>query len=133
MFAAPRSSAQRTHTILEALATRHGGVAYWIAVERDRVFCFDRVGQDAGADPGFAGGGFPLIAETAIPAALSAGDRAVLTADANRVTLLTAIRGRRGHNLGLVGLTLARVPDGFDARAVSAGIEDALSATAEAA
>lgn len=133
MFAAPRSSAQQTHTILEVLAARHGGVAYWIAVERDRVFCFDRVGQDAAADPGFTGGGFPLIAETAIPAALSAGACTTLTADANRVTLLTAIRGRRGHNLGLVGLTMARVPVGFDASSVSAGIEGALSATAEAA
>ena len=59
MFAAPRSSAERTHTLLEQLVARHGGVAYWIAVEGERVFCFDKVGTDSDADPGFAAGGFP--------------------------------------------------------------------------
>lgn len=133
MFAAPRSSAQRTHTVLESLVQTHGGVAYWIAVERDRVFCFDRVGQDAAADPGFSGGAFPLIADTAIRTALSTGAAPSLSQDDGRSTLLAAIRGRRGHSLGLLGLTLARVPPSFDPRAASATIEDALSPTAEAA
>src|SRR5581483_1681213 len=57
MFAAPRSSAERTHTVLEQLVARHGGVAYWIDIDGDRLFCFDRVGADQAADPGFAGGG----------------------------------------------------------------------------
>ena len=67
MFAAPRSSAERTHTVLESLAATHGGTAYWIDIDGSRLFCFDRVNGAQAADPGFAGGGFPEIDETRIP------------------------------------------------------------------
>ena len=47
MFAAPRSSAERTHTVLDIAGGKSiGGVAYWIAIERGRVYCFDKVGDD---------------------------------------------------------------------------------------
>ncbi len=133
MFAAPRSSAERTHTLLEQLVDRYGGVAYWIAIEGGRLFCFDRVGTDADADPGFIAGGFPEIAATRIAHAVPPTETSVATApDGSYPTVLAQVVGRRGHSLGLVGLTLARVPAGFDAVAIRRHITDELGAPAEA-
>jgi ABC-type sugar transport system ATPase subunit len=132
MFAAPRSSAQRTHTVLASLMHETGGVAYWIAIEGDRVYCFDRVGEDAALEPGFTGGEFPLVAETAIPRALREQTEG-LVRDGALHTLLTPIHGRRGHSLGLVGVTLAEPPPGFDAAALRRRIGAMLSVSAEAA
>ena len=47
MFAAPRSSAEATRVVLEDLVRRFGGVAYWILVEGERLYCFD-FGRRAG-------------------------------------------------------------------------------------
>ncbi|HEY5300757.1 MAG TPA: sugar ABC transporter ATP-binding protein [Acetobacteraceae bacterium] len=129
MFAAPRSSAERTHTLLEQLVARHGGVAYWIAIEGERVFCFDKVGTDSDADPGFAAGGFPELSRTLIAHAVGSADGGLAAAaDGARPTLLVPVRGRRGHSFGLIGLTLGRAAPGFDAASVQAEIETALGA-----
>jgi ABC-type sugar transport system ATPase subunit len=119
MFAAPRSSAERTRTVLIALTKAHGGVAYWVGIDGERLFCFDRVGEDPGADPGFAGGSSALIRATAIPAALTArSDGFVTESDGTRRTLLVPLTGRRGHELGMIGLTLAAAAGQPDAAAV---------------
>lgn len=119
MFAAPRSSAERTHGVLQALVAAHGGVAFWIALEGGRLFCFDRVGDDDCADPGFAAGSFPELDQTRIVHAVPpAADGIAIAPDGGHPTVLVPILGRRGHNLGMVGLTLARVPPGFDAASV---------------
>jgi ABC-type sugar transport system ATPase subunit len=128
MFAAPRSSAERTHTVLEGLAARHGGMAFWIGIEGGRVFCFDRVGTASAADPGFSGGGFPEIAATRIPEALARRAAGFVTEPGSGLaTLLVPVRGRGGHDLGMVGLTLAGpegAPDGAAlARAIAADLE----------
>jgi hypothetical protein len=128
MFAAPRTSAEKTHTVLADLVTRQGGVAYWIVVDGGRVFCFDRVGTEVAADPGFAAGGFPLLSETSIaPALANPSTDFVSDRDGTRWTLLVPILGQRGHSFGTVGLTLARLPDGIDAAVLSSAIADALS------
>jgi ABC-type sugar transport system ATPase subunit len=115
MFAAPRSSAERTHTVLEALVGEYGGIASWIAIDGERVFCFDQIGNDSEADPGFTAGAFPMIEETSIRRALRARSiDFVAEVDNPRCTLLVPIVGRRGHDFGLIGLTLASkrsVPD----------------------
>lgn len=131
MFAAPRSSAERTHTVLETLVARHGGTAYWIAIDGARVFCFDRVG--GAPDPGFAAGAIVDHDATRIAHALAAAPGTLAAAaDGARPTLLVPITGRGGHSLGTVGLTLAQVPAGFDARAVAAGVTADLAAPAAA-
>jgi ABC-type sugar transport system ATPase subunit len=132
MFAAPRTSAERTHTVLADLVARQGGMAYWIVVDGGRVFCFDRVGTDTAADPGFAAGGFPLLADTFIaPALASPSNGFVASGDRARWTLLVPIFGQRGHSFGTVGWTLARPPDGIDAAALSAEINGTLSDPAD--
>lgn len=130
MFAAPRTSAEKTHTVLADLVTRQGGVAYWIVVDGGRVFCFDQVGTEVAANPGFATGGFPLLSETSIaPALANPSTDFVSDHDGTRWTLLVPILGQRGHSFGTVGLTLARPPDGVDAAALAAAITGALSDT----
>ena len=126
MFAAPRSSAEKTHSVLEEMVAHHGGTAYWIAVEEPRLFCFDRLGDDLAADPGFTTGGFPELAATKIAHAISAHGRLIAAPDGRYPTLLVPIRGKRGHSLGIVGLTFAKVPAGFDATAVARQILAAL-------
>ena len=132
MFAAPRSSAERTHGVLTTLVAELGGTAYWIATEADRLYCFDRVGDDPAAEPGFTGGEFPLVTDTAIPRALREQSEGLVN-DAALHTLLTPIHGRRGHSLGLVGVTLAEPPPGFDTTALRQRIAAMLSVSAEAA
>ncbi len=132
MFAAPRSSAERTHTVLELLAAAHGGTAYWIDIDGSRLFCFDRVNGAQAADPGFVGGGFPEIAETHIPRALSAtAEGLVAEADGRLYSLLVPVHGRRGHRLGLVGMTFAEAPSGFDVATVRRRVMSELGVQSE--
>ena len=128
MFAAPRSSAEQTHAVLEDLVARYGGVATWIALEGGRLFCFDRVGEDPAADPGFAAGTFPEIAGTRIAHAVPPRPGFALAPDGGHPTLLLPIAGRSGHSLGLVGLHLAPLAPGLDAAAIRGEIESALGA-----
>lgn len=112
MFAAPRTSAQATHAILEEMTRRFGGMAYWITCDGERVYCFDSVQAGGGVDTGFARGRFPLLSETRIAAALQATSEAFIGEPDNRLwSLLTPVRSHRGLDLGLIGLTL---PDGAE-------------------
>jgi ribose transport system ATP-binding protein/rhamnose transport system ATP-binding protein len=105
MFAAPRSSAEATHMLLEALVQRFGGIAYWIFLEGERLYCFDAVAATDAPEVGFSRGAFPERAEVRIPLALAqrAGD---FVSEPSGTSILLPLRGHRGHDLGLVGLTL---------------------------
>lgn len=127
MFAAPRSSARRTRVALEALVGAHGGVASWIGVEGDRLFCFDQAGNDPAADPGFSAGTTSPVAATAISAALARRTRAFTQEPDGRATLLVPVLGRQGHELGLIGLTLPPDADRPDPASVAAEVAGRLS------
>jgi ABC-type multidrug transport system ATPase subunit len=105
MFAAPRSSAEATHFVLEELAARFGGVAYWISLEGQRLYCFDAVAAPDAPEIGFARGTFPEIAQSLIPCALERRSETFLAEPAG-ASVLVPLRGHRGHDLGHVGLTL---------------------------
>ena len=105
MFAAPRSSAEATHVILEELVRRFGGTAYWIFLEGERLYCFDAVAAAAAAEIGFSRGTFPEIAQSRIPRALRERSESFVAEPAG-ASLLVPLRGHRGHDLGHVGLTL---------------------------
>ena len=133
MFAAPRSSAEATHTVLRDLVGQYGGTAYWIAVEEGRLFCFDLIGMEDAAQPGFATGGFPEVSATRIEHAIHQGHGTLHSApDGTRPTLLVPVTGKRGHSLGIVGMTFARVPAGFEASRVAQQILAALGARHDA-
>ncbi len=127
MFAAPRTSAEGTHRALSALAERFGGVAFWVYVERERMYCFDSVGGADRVELGFARGGFPPIAETRIPRALAQRRQDVFVADeSGGATLILPILGHHGHDLGSVGLTLAVTAPQPSPAFVRRAIDDAM-------
>jgi ABC-type sugar transport system ATPase subunit len=113
MFAAPRSSAEATHFVLEDLVRRFGGIAYWIFVEGERLYCFDAVTASNAPNIGFSRGDFPEISRTLIPQVFRQRPRRFLSEPAG-ASLLTPLRGHRGHDLGHIGLTLpqgGKLPD----------------------
>ena len=106
MFAAPRSSAEATHFVLEELAERFGAIAYWIFLEGERLYCFDAVAAPDAPQIGFSRGSFPEIGQSSIPRVLEERAERFVTEPAG-VSMLVPLRGHRGHDLGYVGLTLA--------------------------
>jgi ribose transport system ATP-binding protein/rhamnose transport system ATP-binding protein len=127
MFAAPRSSAQRTRAALDALVAAHGGVASWIGVDGARLFCFDRAGSDPSADPTLVPGTIHAIADTRIAPALRARVAEFIEDDDGYGTLLVPIVGRRGHELGLVTLTLPPSAARPDASVVARAVTNRLA------
>ena len=117
MFAAPRSSAEATHIVVEELVRRFGGVAYWIFLEGERLYCFDAVAAPGAPELGFARGSFPEIGEARIPETLRQRPQRFF-AEREGASLLVPLRGHRGHDLGYVGLTLPAGGDLPDADAV---------------
>ena len=107
LFAAPRSSMAINARLLADLARETGGAAFWALLDGGRLFCLNRVGGEAAADPGFGAGATPLFEETRIPTALAAPPGAfVAEPDGARGTLLVQVQSHRGHGLGWIGLTV---------------------------
>jgi ribose transport system ATP-binding protein/rhamnose transport system ATP-binding protein len=129
MFAAPRSSAEGTHRVLTTLVKRFGGTAFWVYVERERAYCFDRVGSGEGGEPGFGRGGFPLIEQTAIAEALALRREDAFTVDAASgcATLILPLPGYAGHHHGSIGITLPAWAPRPESAAVGRVVEAALS------
>ena len=125
MFAAPRTSAEATHRTLEALAGRFGGTAFWLHLEHARAYCFDSVSGRGDADPGFAGGSFPAVQETAIPTALATAPGRFVTEPGNGLaTVMFPVRTERGHDLGYIGLTLPGGGQSPDAARIGLMVEE---------
>ncbi len=125
MFAAPRTSAEATHRTLEALADRFGGTAFWLHLEHARAYCFDSVTGRGDADPGFAGGSFPAVGETAIPTALGTAPGRFVTEPGNRLsTVMFPVKTERGHDLGYIGLTLPGDGRPADAERIGLMVEE---------
>lgn len=109
MFATPRTSSEGTHQVLEDLVNEFGGTAYWIYIDGERVFCFDRVGVANNAEPGFSRGEIKRLPEAAIPKALKHTDlQTGWREDGNLVSTLISVKSKHNHDLGMIGLTLPR-------------------------
>lgn len=116
LLAAPRTSMARNTALLGELTAEFGGAGFWALLEDDRLICLNAVVNDGGADPGFKAGEARRLADTRIPQALHRRDDAFVADDgaapAGRLrTLMMPITSRRGHDLGWVGLSLARDGD----------------------
>jgi ribose transport system ATP-binding protein/rhamnose transport system ATP-binding protein len=107
LLAAPRTSTRRNTALLNRLTATHGGVAFWILLDGDRLICLNMVVADATVRPGFEAGEAKAIEDTAIPLALGGRHQQFVgEADGSRSTLLVPMRSHRGHDLGWIGLTL---------------------------
>ncbi|MBF0530541.1 MAG: hypothetical protein HQK55_15000, partial [Deltaproteobacteria bacterium] len=105
MFAAPRSSAGGTHRALVKLNRLYGAAAYWIYVDHDQVYCFNKVDEGCPVETGFKAGQVLPLSQTNISSALS-GPGAVWIEEENVCSLLIPITSGRGHPMGCVGLTV---------------------------
>jgi ribose transport system ATP-binding protein/rhamnose transport system ATP-binding protein len=95
--------------LLADLARETGGAAFWALLDGGRVFCLNRVGGEAAAEPGFSAGATPLFEDTCIPIALSSPPGTfVAEPDGELRTLLVQVKSHRGHGLGWIGLTVPR-------------------------
>ena len=104
MFAAPKSSSGLIGRLLDQLAERYGGSAFWVYCDEQRVFCFEcRAAADAAEL--LERGSVHLIAETTLP--VMRHDAAVCERrDAGADIVAVPFKGQRGHYLGHLGVAL---------------------------
>lgn len=106
MFAAPRSSASTTHRILTDLNQRYGASAFWVYVDDDRVYCFNKVDEGCAVETGFGAGKVCSLDQTRIPKALQE-TRPVWIDEQGVRSLLIPITSQRGQSMGCLGISAA--------------------------
>jgi len=108
LLAAPRTSMGRTTRLLETLAEEHAGSAFWILPDASELICLNVVVRGEGTAPGFEPGAAASFADTRIPQGLAAPPgRFAAEPDGARATVTVALRNRRGHDMGRIGLIVA--------------------------
>ena len=106
MFAAPKTSSNAVSVLLEQLAARFEGAAFWIYLDGARVYCFDSAGTVAGAAL-LERGTVTSLESLRFGAALAAaGEQFGVDADgAHRLTTVS-LTTRRGHYFGHLGIAI---------------------------
>lgn len=107
LFAAPRSSMERTQKLLHDIARDYGGGAFWAILDKDMLFCLTTAVADSSADPGFSAGDSIEFGATRIKTCLKQRDGGFMTDPSTGLSgLIVDIKGHRGHDLGTIGLVL---------------------------
>jgi ABC-type sugar transport system ATPase subunit len=106
MFAAPKSSSNAVSVLLEQLAARFEGAAFWVYLDGARVYCFDSAGTVDGAAP-LERGTVTSLADVRFGAALMAGaEQFIIDADGGHRLATVSLATRRGHYFGHLGLAI---------------------------
>jgi ribose transport system ATP-binding protein len=107
LFAAPRTSMERNSAFLREIAEELMGTAFWTLLDQDRLFCLYAAVTNEEADPGFRAADTPMIENTRIATALTTKSEEFVIEPTNPLaTLMFAVRSRRGHDMGWVGVTI---------------------------
>ncbi|RKP53735.1 sugar ABC transporter ATP-binding protein [Pararobbsia silviterrae] len=116
MLSMPRSSARQMKAVLDDIAREIEGAAFWVQIERGRVFCLDLVERHA-MQLGFAPTHFPMVEQTALRALWSADtqDGQVVEDGAVRAVKLRLVNAS-GHAFGEIGMS---IPSNIDAAPLS--------------
>jgi ABC-type sugar transport system ATPase subunit len=106
MFAAPKSSSNAVSVLLEQLAERFGGAAFWIYIDGARVYCFDSAGT-VGGTALLERGTVMSLPDLGFGPALAAGEQhfAVDAGSGHRLATVS-LTTRRGHYFGHLGLAI---------------------------
>jgi hypothetical protein len=105
-LAAPRSSMAEQRALLDHVAGKHGAAAFWAIVDAGTLICL-AASQGAAEALGFAPGTVSPVSDSRIPRALAhAGADGLATEADGATTLLVAVTNPRGHDLGVIGVTL---------------------------
>jgi ribose transport system ATP-binding protein/rhamnose transport system ATP-binding protein len=130
LMAAPRTSMERYRGLLQDLADRCEGAAFWAILDENRVFCLNAAAANAAADPGLRAGHAPQFEETQIGAALKArADGFVADPKSGLKSLLVAVRSHRGHELGSIGVVVAPGASPPPAETLRSAIQQRFQAT----
>lgn len=107
MFAAPRSSSDATHRLLGQLTSQFAAQACWIYLDRDMVYCFNQISDDAQAaiDTGFSAGTVVPMEDTRIGQAIACRGDSVWCEQDGICTLLVPMLGSSGQSMGWIGLS----------------------------
>jgi ABC-type sugar transport system ATPase subunit len=107
LFAAPRTSMERNSAFLREIAGDLMGTAFWTLLDQDRLFCLYAAVANEKADPGFRAADTPMVENTRIATALMTKSEEFVIEPTNPLaTLMFAVRSRRGHDMGWVGVTI---------------------------
>ena len=83
------------------------GTAFWTLLDQDRLFCLYAAVANEKADPGFRAADTPMVENTRIATALMTKSEEFVIEPTNPLaTLMFAVRSRRGHDMGWVGVTI---------------------------
>ena len=106
MFAAPKTSSNVLSVLLEQLASRFAGTAFWVYLDEPRVYCFDSA-TASGAAALLERGTVLTLDQLPFGAALRASEE-VFTSDAEgRHSILTvSLATKRGHYFGHFGVAI---------------------------
>ena len=106
MFAAPKSSSNAISVLLEQLAARFEGVAFWVYLDGTRVYCFDSAGTVEGTAL-LERGTVTSLADLRFGAALTAGaEQFAVDAEGGHRLATVSLTTRRGHYFGHLGLAI---------------------------
>ena len=107
MLAAPRSSMAAQRAWIDRMAAEHGAAGFWVIVERDALICL-AASPNAQDALGFSSGAVCPVAQSRVPCALGRADaRGTIVEADGTATCLLGVRNARGHDLGVIGLSLA--------------------------
>ncbi len=106
LLAAPRTSMARNTALLRRLSATLGGHAFWALIDNAEVICLASEAAPHSPVTGLHPGQAIRAENTAIPKALLACAPVFVADDGGHSTLLVQMKGRRGHDLGWIGLTL---------------------------
>ncbi len=105
MFAAPRTSAEKTHRALTDMTAQFpAAAAYWIYIDRGSVYCFNLSEGERVSGLGFEAGQVIPLSETCL-ARFTASDEPQELSDSGLFSLLVPIRNHRGQNMGYIGMS----------------------------
>ena len=133
LFAAPRSSMERTQALLSDLARSNRASAFWAILDKDTLFCLTTAIDEEAADPGFLPGDSIRIEATRIGAALAAPhDGFVRDPDTGLSGMIVDVKGHRGHDLGTIGIVLPPGRESPDAAKIRTEIQAMFTSDATA-
>ncbi len=105
MFAAPRTSAEKTHrTLTDMTAQFPAAAAYWVYIDRGSVYCFNLSEGERVSGLGFEAGQVIPLGETCLDL-FTASDEVQEFSSNDLFSLLVPIRNHRGQNMGYIGMS----------------------------
>lgn len=107
MFAVPRSSSDNTHRLLTQMSSRYGGDAFWVYVDNNYLYCFNKVAAGREISTGFSAGQVSPVAQTCLSWADRSKEGVWQTTD-QMASIIVPVTSKQGHHMGWIGLCVGQ-------------------------